>query len=223
MKRIYVLCEGQTEESFVNDLMYLPLLSKEIIIYPIVCFTKREKSGLKYKGGVSTYKKIKKELLNLCQSHKNEYVTMFFDYYALPSDTPGMDTLPNDSALEKIRHLEDNIGKDINSNNFIPNLVMHEFEGLLFSKPEAFSYCIESERSINKLKEIRDSHTSPEDIDNSPSTAPSKRILEIYPEYKKVLHGVNIAKDIGMPTITSQCKHFSDWISRISTLSEKEA
>ena len=97
---------------------------------------------------------------------------------------------------------------------------MHEFEGLLFSRPEAFSFCIKLEGDILKLKEIRDSHTSPEEIDDSPLTAPSKRILKIFPAYKKVLHGVNIAREIGMYAITSECKHFSDWVLRISSLSD---
>jgi len=218
MKRIYILCEGQTEESFINELMYLPFFTNGILLIPIICRTKREKSGLKYKGGITSYARIKNELLKLCKSHKYEYVTMFIDYYALPSDTPGMDTLPQGSALDKILHLEKCIGSDINLENFIPNLIMHEFEGLLFSNPEAFSFCIKIENSIMKLHEIRNNYTSPEDIDNSPLTAPSKRILEIYPAYKKVLHGVNIARDIGLHTISNECKHFNDWILQISSL-----
>jgi len=222
MKRVYVFCEGQTEESFVKELMYSSFLSNNIILFPIICTTKREKSGLKYKGGISSYAKIRAELLKLCLSHKHEYVTMLFDYYALPSDTPGMDNLPQGSSLDKILYLEESIGSDINLNNFIPNIVLHEFEGLLFSQPEAFSFCIKSKRDILKLMEIRDSHTSPEEIDDSPLTAPSKRILNIFPSYKKVLHGVNIAREIGMHTIAGECKHFSDWVLRILSLSEAE-
>ena len=218
MKRIYIYCEGQTEESFVKELLYAPFLAKGILLVPIICTTKRENSGFKYKGGASTYSKMQAELVKLCRSHQREHVTMLFDYYALPLDTPGMDTLPKGSPLEKILHVEKSIGKDIGAENFIPNLVMHEFEGLLFSNPEAFSYCIQSERSILELKKIRDVHSSPEDIDDDPITAPSKRILEIYPPYRKVLHGINIARDIGIHTIANECKHFENWLMRISAI-----
>jgi hypothetical protein len=129
-----------------------------------------------------------------------------------------MDNLPSGSSIEKILHLEDSIGQDIDSSNFLPNLVMHEFEGLLFSKPEAFSYCIQSQKSIDRLRKIRDAHTTPEDIDDGIRTAPSKQILEIYPSYSKITDGINIARDIGLPTITSECKHFSKWLTRISAM-----
>jgi len=218
MKRIYIYCEGQTEESFVNELLYTPFLAKGILLVPIICETKREIAGLKYKGGVSVYSKMRAELVKLCRSHQHEYVTMLFDYYALPLDTPGMDTLPKGSPLEKILHLEESIGNDVGAGNFIPNLVMHEFEGLLFSNPEAFSYCIQSEDSILELKKIREAHSSPEDIDDDPITAPSKRISKIYPQYKKVLHGINIARDIGIHTIANECKHFESWLMRISSI-----
>ena len=219
MKRVYILCEGQTEESFINELLYIPFLAKNITLIPIIIPTKREPSGVKHKGGVSTYIKIRTELLKLCRSHQSEYVTMLFDYYALPSDSPGMINLPPGNSLEKILHLEDSIGKDIGSSNFLPNLVMHEFEGLLFSKPEAFSYCIQSPKSIDRLRRIRDAHTTPEDIDDGDRTAPSKQILEIYPPYSKVTDGINIARDIGLPTITHECKHFNKWLQRISAIS----
>jgi len=218
MKRIYIYCEGQTEESFVNELLYTPFLTKGILLVPIICTTKRETSGLKYKGGVSVYGKIRAELVKLCRSHQREYVTMLFDYYGLPPDTPGMETLPKGPPLDRILYLEKNIGKDIGAENFIPNLVMHEFEGLLFSSPEAFSYCVQSESSILELKKIRDAHSSPEDIDNDPITAPSKRILKIYPPYRKVLHGISIARDIGIHTIANECKHFGNWLMRISAI-----
>jgi len=220
MKRIYILCEGQTEESFVRELLYSPFLSKGLVLVPVPIETRRERSGLKYKGGGSSYGKIRKHLVNLCLSHQNEYVTMLFDYYELPHDTPGMDTLPAGTSLEKILHLEESIRKDVAAANFIPNLVMHEFEGLLFSKPDAFSYCISSQSKIDMLQRIRNNFLSPEDIDDGADSAPSKRILKIYPPYKKVLHGIVIARNIGIHVIASECKHFDRWLTRISGMAE---
>ena len=216
MKLVYILCEGQTEESFVNELMYSSFFEKGIVLIPIICHTKREPSGIKHKGGGATYGKIHNELIKLCRSKKSSTVTMLFDYYALPHDTPGMDTLPIGSSLDKILHLEDHIGQDIAAENFIPNIVMHEFEGLLFSEPEAFSYCGLSQVDIHTLQNIRNTFTTPEDINDGLETAPSKRILDIHPSYSKVRDGINIARDIGLYTISSECKHFNGWLARLS-------
>lgn len=82
--------------------------------------------------------------------------------------------------------------------NLIPNLIVHEFEDLLFSKPERSSYCGLSNRAIQRLCDIRAEVESPKYINNSPHTAPSKRILKIYPEYRKLVDGYNIAKDIAL-------------------------
>ena len=102
--------------------------------------------------------------------------------------------------------------------SFIPNIVLHEFEGLLFSSPCAFAYSGFSEENVHKLQRIRDSHDSPEHIDDGNTTAPSKRILAIHPKYNKVLDGTAIARDIGIDKILSECHHFSDWVKKIESL-----
>lgn len=218
MKRVRILCEGQTEESFVNELLYLSFLEKGIILIPTICETKRERSGKKHRGGVSSYGKIRKDIINLCRSDRDSVVTMLFDYYALPQDTPGMDKLPVGQSLHKILHLEQQIKEDIDAANFIPNIVMHEFEGLLFSDPEAFSYCGLSTNEMCTLRYIRNTFTTPEDINDGAETAPSKRILGIHPSYSKTRDGINIARDIGLHTIANECKHFNNWLARLSVL-----
>lgn len=89
MKMIYIYCEGQTEESFINNVLAPHLRNVGIYATPIICTT-RKKGGKKYRGGVSDYFKIKNELSFLCKKHKNEVITTMFDYYAMPSNTPGI-------------------------------------------------------------------------------------------------------------------------------------
>ncbi|WP_199769702.1 DUF4276 family protein [Aeromonas sp. ASNIH2] len=55
-------------------------------------------------------------------------------------------------------------------------------------------------------------------MNNSPQTAPSKRILALVPNYKKTLHGPLIAEDIGLDAIRAQCPHFNRWIERLLVL-----
>lgn len=54
MKTIYIYCEGPTEESFINAVLYPYFLGMGIYVCPIVCETRRD-ANRKYRGGVSRY------------------------------------------------------------------------------------------------------------------------------------------------------------------------
>ena len=36
MKNVYIYCEGPTEESFINEILYPYFLNMSIVVYPIV-------------------------------------------------------------------------------------------------------------------------------------------------------------------------------------------
>src|SRR5712692_7488734 len=69
-----------------------------------------------------------------------------------------------------------------------------------------------------QLEQIAAAFASPEEIKDSPQTAPSKRLLHIHPAYQKVLDGLRIAKGIGMQRIRDRCRHFDGWLRRIEAL-----
>lgn len=58
MKTVYIYCEGQTEEAFINNVLYPFFLNQNIVVYPIVCTTSQT-AVKKYKGGVQNYAKKK--------------------------------------------------------------------------------------------------------------------------------------------------------------------
>lgn len=206
MRRVIVYCEGPTEETFVNRLLAPFLYPSEVYLTASPC------------NGVSKYSIIKRDLNSLCKSDPNAIVTTMLDYYALPSDTPGINSGESRDIYQRVRRIESAIQDDVGVNNLLPNLMVHEFEALLFSKPECFSYCGLSNRAIQQLCFIRDKFDSPEHINNSPNTAPSKRILAIHPTYIKPLDGYNIAKDIGIDLMRQECQHFNEWLERLMRL-----
>lgn len=212
MKNVYILCEGQTEESFVNEVLYFYFLNVGIAVRPIVCTTKRTPSK-KYKGGIADYVKVKKELILLCKSHGNEYVTTMFDYYAMPADTPGIDNQDPD-VYRRIKTIEKAINDDVGMNNCSFHFMLHEFEGILFSNPSSFGLVADG-KTVEKIQQIRDSFSTPEHINNSPETAPSKRLEQLIPNYAKVRNGAILSKDMGIDVIMRQCRHFQEWISSI--------
>ena len=72
---------------------------------------------------------------------------------------------------------------------------MHEFEALLFSDTAAFAEAFPGQTAVlRELAAIRAAFPDPEAIDNSPQTAPSKRILRLLPNYQKPVAGLLIAQ-----------------------------
>lgn len=212
MKRIYILCEGQTEERFVKVLLTPQFQGKQIYITPIVFPTKRNASGGRFRGGVQSYSKIAKELSILCNDH-DAWVTSMLDYYQLPSDTPGMDQRSGNLYADIVM-IERAIEADVDRTNLHVNLMVHEFESLLFSDPKCFSIVADDE-AANQLCAIANQFISPEEINSAVETAPSKRILRIIPTYKKTLDGITLAQQIGLDRMIEVCPHFAEWIKWI--------
>ena len=218
--RLYILCEGQTEDRFVKEVLYPYLLNSNIFAQSIICETKRT-VGKKYKGGVSKYSKIRSELEILCKGDPTAFVTTMFDYYKLPSDTPGKGTTgdAHKAAQEIETAIKSNLG---GLRNLLVNLILHEFEGLLFSDVSAFlGVAKANDKIVIELGRIKNSFPSPEHINDSEETAPSKRIARILPEYSKTLNGIEIAKNIGVDKISEECPHFKAWLENIKALARE--
>jgi hypothetical protein len=212
MRRIYLLVEGQTEEAFVSELLtphYAPI---GLYLTPIVVST-----SIGHRGGVTSYAKVKPQIERLCKQDSEAHVTTLFDLYALPNDFPGKSS-PAYSVLTsgqaRAQFLETELAKDINQKNFIPNLLVHEFEALLFSQIDAFEPWIDDDEDLQPLRDVRLT-TAPEDINDDPKSAPSKRILSAMTGYQKTFHGPLIACDIGLDVIRGSCPHFNGWLATI--------
>jgi len=215
MRRVHFFCEGQTEETFVRELLYDHFLRFNILANPIVLRTSR--TG---KGGVSTYKKIERQIRRKCLEDANSTVTTMIDYYGLPNAFPGKNTMPQfTNPIARAVYVEQCFQNDIGQRGFIANLLIHEFEGLLFSEPDAFKNWFNLE-AVSILAQERSRFETPEHINDDPLTAPSKRILRLCPGYEKITHGSLIALDIGLDRIRQACPHFSSWLTRIEQLTD---
>lgn len=215
MSRVYLLVEGQTEEAFVNELLTPYYARLGLYLFPILV---RTSPG--YKGGVVSYAKVKPQIEKLCKQHTTAHVTTLFDLYALPSDFPGKSSPAYPlagSGHHKATFLEHQWAADAAQRNFFPYLQVHEFEALLFVRIEAFAPWTDDDSVLAPLQRVRD-NTAPEDINDSPQTAPSKRILAAMPHYQKTLHGPIIACDIGLDAIRASCPHFNAWLCQLERL-----
>jgi len=212
MTRIKIFVEGQTEETFVRDVLEPSFRLQRKWLVPILA-----KTSSNGRGGIVSYGKIKHQVSRLCREDRSAYVTTMIDLYGLPKDFPGRDSAPRGSCFDRACYLEQQFAQDINEQNFFPNLIVHEFEGLLFSGPEKFSEWFD-EATTNKLIQVRNAFSSPEDINDSPHTAPSKRIKAVASGYQKTLHGPLISADIGLAVIRGNCIHFKEWLETLEQL-----
>jgi hypothetical protein len=219
MKRVLILVEGQTEETFIRDILGPHLTNYGIFPTPIIISTKRTKSGNKFKGGVVEYNKVKSEVLKLLGDSNASAVTTMIDYYGLPTDFPGYEALPSGGCYERVEFLEAEFSQNIDHQKFIPFIVLHEFEALLFVDTDQIASTFPGQVTVaQNLAKIKSLFNSPEEINDGPTTHPSARILAHTRGYQKPLHGSIIAKNIGIRHIREACPHFNSWLKRLEDL-----
>ena len=210
--------EGQTEERFVKSILEPHLLTKNISLAVTILNTKTVKDGANFKGGITNYEKVKSDLTRLFHDSSATLVTTMFDYYGLPTNFPAFAT-QSGTCYQKVKQLEDAFAEDINKQNFLPYLQLHEFEALLFSSTQHIIDTMpNSENKKDKLNRIRESFSTPEEINNNPETCPSKRLMKLFPEYTKVVYGTLISSNIGLDVIRSQCPHFNEWLTKLESI-----
>ena len=216
MTRLYLLVEGQTEETFVRELLVSHYARGGLYVTPIILSTSPG-----HKGGVTGYGKVKPQISRLCRQDRQASVSTLLDLYGLPGDFPGKSEAGfpvRSTGEQKANFLEDRLAKDINEPNFIPYFMVHEFEALLFTQPKAFGYWSDSKTLVGSLTNITQAHDSPEQINDDPQNAPSKRIARLMPEYEKSFHGPLIATEIGLDLLRKHCPHFNSWLLRLEAL-----
>ena len=228
MTRLLVHVEGQTEENFVNEVLAPHLYTQGFSsVGARLIGNARQRDR---RGGIKGWPAVQRDLVRHLNEDRNCIATTMVDYYGLPQSGngawPGRAQASASAFPEKARTVEDRLsaninqtmGVDFDSRRFVPYLMMHEFEALLFSDCDRFGAAIGRPKLSPRLQQIRNSFDSPEEIDETPNRAPSKRILALYPGYQKPLLGTLAALEIGLPRIRAECPHFSSWVSHLEDL-----
>ena len=202
MVRLAVVVEGATEVDFVDRVLTGHLSGTGI--YPIPA---------SLQGRVSV-QRLSERMSELYWNH--DVVTSLVDYYGF--EDKGQDTV---AQLEGRIHAAclSATNRTIEESAIIPYVQRHEFEGLLFSEVSAFAALPQvSEDIIQELAGIRRAFPTPEDINDGPNSAPSKRIEQLLFRYNKRVNGPQIAQAIGLSTIRAQCPRFNYWVARLESL-----
>ena len=222
MPRILVHVEGQTEENFVNSVLapYLYDVGYTRVSARLLG-NARQRSR---RGGIRSWSSVRTDIVNHLTADRSTLATTMVDYYGLPSTWPGreqagrQDTLKARAAsVERavLKDISESLGDAFDRRRFVPYVVMHEFEGLLFSDPGRFARSIGRSDLASELRAIRGEFSIPEEINDSPDTAPSSRIRQLYGGYQKPLMGVLAAEEIGLDAIREECPLFNRWIRKL--------
>lgn len=228
MQRLLIHVEGETEETFVNNLIRDHLVSG--FGYSDVSARLVGNSRLRSRrGGIKGWNAVRGDILRHLRQDTEAISTMMVDFYGLPGTGhrawPGRSDASGLPFADRARAVEDGLSADIAAElggeqaaRFVPFVVMHEYEGLLFSDPPRFAAAIGRPDLSDDFQVIRDEFTTPEEINDSPQTAPSKRVEGLFPGYQKPIMGVQAAQSIGLHAIRSQCPSFSAWVTRLEEL-----
>ena len=212
MTRLAVSVEGRTEEEFVNRVLAGHLRGRRVESTPILLGKARGGPG----GGNVSSDRLASEMV--CLLPNFDAVTSLVDFYGFRNK--------GDRSVEDLEaHLRDEIagrigpGQDVTK--VVPYVQRHEFEGLLFSNVEVFAEQVDfPSRCRDELQAVRAQFTTPEDINDHPQTAPSKRIANVIPKYRKTLHGPLLAGEIGLDRIRAECRRFDAWVRRLESLAD---
>jgi hypothetical protein len=222
MARLLVHVEGQTEETFVNEILapHLYRCRYELVSARLLGNARQRER----RGGIRGWTSVRDDIVNHLKEDPSCLVTTMVDYYALPQTGdkawPGRTKAGRQSFNLKATTVQDALRADIQStlgsgfdpSRFIPYVMMHEFEGLLFSDCERFSKGIGRPELAPRFQAIRSIFNTPEEINDSPITAPSKRVVEIVPGYEKPLFGTLAVLEIGLDAIRRECPLFRQWL-----------
>ncbi len=215
MRAIYIICEGQTEEEFVNGILRPYFNSHHI--YDVRAILMSTSKG--HKGGDVKYDRLKHNIDKLLNSEKDILVTTFIDFFKLKSDFPQfVDAQHKQNKIQRVDFLEGALAEAITNPRFIPYIQLHEFEGLLFASEEGFEFLPDLKpRSLNRLKLAVKEKDNPEELNDGELTAPSKRLEQLIPGFdkNKPFYGGLIAEVNTINPILERCLRFSNWLETL--------
>jgi len=220
---VVAIVEGKTEEIFIKNILQPHLANRNIFITPIIV----SKPG--QKGGDVKFARVKNDIERHLKQRPDTYLTLFVDFYGIKSDWPGIGETEqrsgpknkaeciNPATTDKVVDL---FAEQNAERRFIPYIAMYEFEALLFSSPAILAQKLQVEES--EIVSIMEECEEPENIDNSPVTAPSKRLESLSHRFKKTTTGIAVLKEIGLSAIRKECPIFDGWVTTLESIEYRE-
>jgi hypothetical protein len=222
VRHLHFLVEGQTEEVVVQSTIEPYFSSLDIWISLSLLKTKRPAGGPAFKGGITNWQKISREVRLLLRDSSIDVLTTILDYYAFPPGAPGMTDRPQGSPYDRVRHVERALAKEIGDQRFLPHLVLHEIETWVLADCVRLGEVMGDAGGAAELSNMVKQESNPELVDDGPATTPSKRILNAYPNDRKTIDGPLVIADAGLTSIRQSCPHADEWLKNIEAKIEPQ-
>nr|VFJ45916.1 MAG: protein of unknown function (DUF4276) [Candidatus Kentron sp. DK] len=224
---VVVIAEGQTEEQFIKQVVAPALRPLAIYLKPRLLPTSKVA-----KGGAVSFDRLKHHARNTLRESPSTILSTFLDLQGLRTDFPDFEKARNIvdvhahvACLEGALHRTIVEAVDCRPERFLPHIQPFEFEGLLFSDVAALC-AVEPEwgRFQGKLEKMRAAFESPEHINGSYDTKPSKRLEDtLSPKYDKTRHGPDAARKITLAVMERECAHFRAWMEKLRRLAGNDS
>lgn len=223
MQTVFVVCEGQTEETFISS-----VVAPEFYAAGIILVAQLIETSAGHKGGALSYDRVKLHLRNTLRKKSQPIVTTMIDLYKLDNSFPGFKETGGKPLNQRLQILNSAWHKDIvdsvgcRPDYFLPYIQPYEFEALLFSDIAILTGLHTNWATAKSvLQNARDAAESPEHINEGPETKPAARLRSCLntPPFKKVLHGPTVAAQIGLSRIEAECNFFAGWLERLRAIS----
>ena len=217
---VEIVVEGITENKFVKKVLAPYLATQRIYVHaPVVRTSINRKMGRIFKGGDIRFSRVKSQIGNFLKQRPEIVVASFVDFYGI-AEWPSLDKIQECHSPDNIAQLLNNSAKEEICQDFpetqpqdryFPFVMVHEFETLLFSDSQVLSKHLHIDQT--KVDDVLSQYgNSPEKINNSPETAPSKRLEKWNSQYGKTTDGITIAIAIGVDKMREKCSLFDTWL-----------
>lgn len=168
------------------------------------------------KGGDVKYDRLKFNIDKLLKRESDILATTFVDFFRLKNDFPNFEEAQKIiNKTQRVDFLEQAIAEDIDNPRFVPYIQLHEFEGLLFAAKDGFEFLPDlKQANLDNLLLAVEEKANPEELNDGPFTAPSKRLEQLIPGFdkNKPFYGGLIAEVNTINAVLDRCLRFKTWV-----------
>ncbi len=216
-KRLFIYCEGQTEEMFVERLLRNRLILHGVKVErPELAATSLDPQG--QRGGFVNWDAIKFDLRAIFSENRDPDMrfTTLLDVYRMPAKVLKLADFNSPVGTPaQVEAVEKAIEAVFNEPRFKCYLQRHEFESLLLADMDALETVFHRDKAgLQALRLDIAAFANAEDINHGPTTHPFARLEAAVAGYEdlKASNAYFVLKDADFETVRSKCPRFDSWL-----------
>lgn len=220
---LFAVVEGQSESGFFKPFLAEHLALRGIDLHVAVIGKGRAKGGM-----LRTFAQVCAELGDFLEDRRRPWVTTFFDYYGLPTGEGRGWGFVSAAKAKGVAAIEERLRDGVSeaapqlAARFIPYVQLHELEALYFAEPVTLATVLEAPAMAEKFAAVTTAAGGCEQINDSPTTAPSKRLQAMCPRYIKgrssAAHAPRLGAKLSLAEVRRQCPRFHAWLESLEKL-----